>query len=605
MGFITGDWSEASIRPKQHTARLQARAQKAETERKLLEQGYTIGTQGKLEQTKVGEQKEELLLKELSLQKQRIELANNKLALQSSDEALYDFSVSGDAADIQNALSSNEILRGIWAQRGVHGVANLDWDNDDDLFDSKLLGKPEDREEQKKRYFKIWDGESWSLGDSATMARDTGAMTRFNSAKRQTVREVLDKAKGTVTKNAFIQKVEYLHSIQPPVDPQSKHEIAQGLTAKGTGSGAGAFEKKVEYIHSLQPTGAAQSKLAIAQDLISGASKKGDPVVTAYVANMEFKSKYTGTPLSELIAQDLVPEVTPTREEKLYTFATDPKGLGMSAEDAKAFVVQQTKTTPTTSREEKVYNFAVKPEAEGGLGMGATEAKAYTQQHTTSVLRVPAKIVEQDEVEATTTELISDFGGEEAFFNTDFGDNKNYRKAISKVERIERLGGVALSEADKKSMQNIASLLSLDPGKGLTAQETGIVDSFLKGTLEYITDNVEGTAGRAAYATVRNSMRHALYGAALTPAEIKSFNQAFGTLGQQLGPVLTKLKTSFTQVQAKLNMIARLGNPYTAQVRLGASQERVDSIIGALSERVALIERASGGDSLTTIDWAK
>ena len=126
MGFITGDWSEASIRPKQHTARLQARAQKAETERKLLEQGYTIGTQGKLEQTKVGEQKEELLLKELSLQKRRIELANNKLALQSSDEALYDFSVSGDAADIQNALSSNEILRGIWAQRGVHGVANLD-----------------------------------------------------------------------------------------------------------------------------------------------------------------------------------------------------------------------------------------------------------------------------------------------------------------------------------------------------------------------------------------------------------------------------------------------------------------------------------------------
>lgn len=192
-----------------------------------------------------------------------------------------------------------------------------------------------------------------------------------------------------------------------------------------------------------------------------------------------------------------------------------------------------------------------------------------------------------DMAEEATKTLIDSFGGEDTFFTTDFSNRANFTKAYANVTKIMRLEGAELTAPDRKEIHNIRSLLALGgPGKDLTTEETGVLDNLLSNAKKYITDNVEGVAAKSAYAAFRNTVRHALYGAALTEAEIKSFNEAFGTLGQKLGPVLQQFKTSLSQVKAKLDSIAQLNNPYVSKVLLGADQVKMDEMLGAIQDRL-------------------
>jgi hypothetical protein len=201
----------------------------------------------------------------------------------------------------------------------------------------------------------------------------------------------------------------------------------------------------------------------------------------------------------------------------------------------------------------------------------------------------PAKV---DLAESATEKLVNMFGGEDQFFETDFSDEKNFRKAYSLVTKIEQLEGSTLSSETKKELRNIAALNALGvPGANLTAKETGLIDNLLVTAKRYMSDEVGGIEATSAYSAFRNTIRHALYGSALTEAEIASFNEAFGTLKQQLGPVLQQFKTAILQVKSKLQSIERMENPYTSRVRLGMDQENVSKVIEALDERIAAFDQ--------------
>lgn len=193
-----------------------------------------------------------------------------------------------------------------------------------------------------------------------------------------------------------------------------------------------------------------------------------------------------------------------------------------------------------------------------------------------------------------TDGLLQEFGGEEAFFNTDFGDDKNYNRAYQYIAKIERFEDVQLSEAEKKELNNIRQLIALaDPAKKLSSADTGVIDKFLGGMNKYLSDEVGGLKAKSSYAAFRNTVRHALFGSALTEAEITSFNEAFGTLGQKLGPVLQQFRTNLVQVKAKLESMRRNSNPYTMKVRMGVDQEKLDTIISAFDARIDYLSGAT------------
>src|SRR5690606_13672672 len=108
-----------------------------------------------------------------------------------------------------------------------------------------------------------------------------------------------------------------------------------------------------------------------------------------------------------------------------------------------------------------------------------------------------------------------------------------------------------------------------DPAKNLTPADTGLLDKPLADLNKYFSDNVKGIEAKSAYAVFQNTLRNALFGSALTEAEISAFNEAYGTLKEQMGPALTQFKTALTQVQSRLESAMQSTNPISAKVRLG------------------------------------
>ncbi len=207
-----------------------------------------------------------------------------------------------------------------------------------------------------------------------------------------------------------------------------------------------------------------------------------------------------------------------------------------------------------------------------------------------------------DLADQATEELNTKFEGD-FIANFDSSNEQHRDTAYRYIRDIEQYEGVKFSSAERKEYRDISVLLALgEPGKELTAEETGIIDSRFSNIKKYITDT-GGSEGVAAYAAFRNSMRHALYGSALTESEIKSFNEQFGTRSQKLGPLLKQMKTAMSQVQAKLGAIADMQNPYSAKFRIGASQEKADAIVGALQQRIDHLESLAKGQA--TDDPAK
>ncbi len=193
-------------------------------------------------------------------------------------------------------------------------------------------------------------------------------------------------------------------------------------------------------------------------------------------------------------------------------------------------------------------------------------------------------IIAGDQAIADIDELA---GGEGKFLELDMSLPRNKRKYEQNIEKAEKLKGIEFSEQEKKMIASVKQLTTLGaPGAQLSSKETGIIDSMLFSARKYLTDNVTGVDTTSAYAALRNTIRHALYGSALTPGEAASFKEQFGSLKQQTGPVLAQFRVALEQVRANLESLSDTNNSYVMHYRLGTDKARLDEIIDALDERI-------------------
>lgn len=206
----------------------------------------------------------------------------------------------------------------------------------------------------------------------------------------------------------------------------------------------------------------------------------------------------------------------------------------------------------------------------------------------------PSSVKEANAANEAVTDLQKAFGGK--YYETNFNEPANRRIAEPYIQTLEKTSGTKFSEEDKRQFRSVRQLMSLGQraGEKLTPEETGIIDSTLKTLRSYISDTVtDGSKGAAAYESFRNVVRNALFGSALTSAEISAFNKAAGTLGQQQGPVLAKLAEQLRIVKSNLEGVAQLNNETLSHYYLGADREKLDDIIQAIDERVNTISRMS------------
>ena len=194
---------------------------------------------------------------------------------------------------------------------------------------------------------------------------------------------------------------------------------------------------------------------------------------------------------------------------------------------------------------------------------------------------------------------------EAGFFEADLSDPKNRRLFGPKIAAIEKLADVKLTAEDKRVIRNLRSLTELGgtAGANITDEEAGFADRALRTVKSYISNEIEGTEGTAAYETFRNVFRNALYGASLTVTEVSAFNKAAGNLKQQTGPVLQKLLVQVQDVKKQLESVYLMNDEHVATYYMGKSLEEVDQVIEALDERVSFF-KSKTAESTTMIPTA-
>lgn len=149
-----------------------------------------------------------------------------------------------------------------------------------------------------------------------------------------------------------------------------------------------------------------------------------------------------------------------------------------------------------------------------------------------------------------------------------------------------------MNVADRKVAKEVRQLASLGDvaGSEITDQQAGPIDSLIRGVKKYISNDVEGVAGTAAYESFRNVLRHSLYGATVSKGETQTFTSAMGSLGEQKGPVLVKLKSQLNDLREQLSSVYDMNDPYVAKYRLNMDQDQLADVISALDERVDMMD---------------
>lgn len=557
-----------------------------------------------------------------------------KLSAQVSDQAFEDFAYTGDASYLQGALDKDENLKTAWGQRGVQMVSNLDFENDGNLLANAGLtpehyDTPDKRDVLKRNMYKTYDGKDWSVGLLNNAAMETGTLNRLGERRGGVIPQNFEQFSNLLRGPKVSPYAAEGHKYEKEINAAAQEfdlppNLIAAMMKKESGGNPDAVSGKgATGLMQLMPETAKELGVTdikdVAQNIRGGAKymrqmldKYGElPLaLAAYNAGPGNVDKYGGKvpPFGE--TQDYVKTI-------MANFDTGEKFYGRDAQSVSDVILDSWRARANAKK--GTTNANVDQElANAGRTLDQNDKqlsqkdRELDQEDTAqnlklleiqTKLKTDGKTATQKDLDAaaeTTNQMLEEFGGEEQFFNTDFGDQKTFNKAYRYMVRMEKLEGTELSEADKKTITDVRSLLALgDPGSKLNSDQTGLLDSNLASAKKYVSDAVGGVEATSAFAAFRNSVRNALFGSALTEAEIKSFNDAYGTLGQKAGPVLQQFKTSLEQVRAKLESTQGLMNPYSAQIRLGKDAKKMNEILSSLDARIQYIEGLSKGETMT------
>lgn len=575
-----------------------------------------------------------------------------QLAAQDSDMALQEFAQTGDANAMQRALNNNPYLAQAMATKGVNMINNLDFDNDTQMLSAagihpSAYDTDDKRQLIKRNLYKVHNGKEWSLGMLNNAVMETGAMRRLGPQKGAIFMDNAEQFQNLVNGPRGSGLVAEGHKYEREINAAAAETglepdvIAAVIAAESSDQPGAVSNKGATGLMQLMEDAAAEvgvtDRLDPAQNIMGGAKylKKqldangGDLslALAAYNAGHGNVRKYGGIPpFSE--TQNYVQKVmTMLDNGQSYYGRRADTILGHMRARANAAAGKTNAQVDATI----ASNLATEEVARQATTRGIDQADRALDQKDVSLehdaqtlvlknrelgLKAQENVINANKPTETQRNLMAAddqasaikeaFGGEEAFYNTDFSDPENYRKAYPFISKIEKLSDEQISEADKKKITDTRRLIALgDPAKNLTPDDTGLIDRTLKDVNKYFSDKAKGAAASSAHASFRNAVRNALFGAALTEAEIKSFNDAFGALGMQAGPALQMFKTALLQVKSDLQSTSNLMNPISAQVRLGADQAKMDTIMKALDARIGYIEAKLPADQRSSSEASR
>lgn len=570
-----------------------------------------------------------------------------KLAAQDTDQAIMDFSQTGDASYLQRAMDNNPYLKNAWQARGVQQVSNIDWQNDTNMlarmgFNPAEYDTPEKQDILKRNTYKFFDGQEWNIGMLNNVVRETGFLSRVGENRGQQVvdnfQQFRDFMSGPRSSPNTVEGHKYEREITAASEATGVpgNLIAAMMHAESTNNPNAVSPKNARGLMQLLEGTAREMGVTDitdpAQNIMGGAKYMAQMLqryngdlslaLAAYNAGTGNVTKYGGIPPFQETTK-YVNQVTQGFEAGNSYYAQPGQTASQPGQAS-----QQTQTTRSVgnpigdaNNQAKASNDARLNIIQGFVRDNANAAQGRTSQQVelaaqADMLRAQTAAranevklatdgqtaAQKDlaESRAQTSELLNKFGGEEQFYSTDFSSRENFNKAWPQVVAMTKLEGTNLTAEDKKAITDVRGLINMaDPASNLSSSQIGLIDSYMSNVSKYVSEAGNGVDKAAAMASFRNILRHALYGATLSEGEIQSFNEAFGTNKQMLGPLMEQFKISLTQVQSRIDSIANLNNPYAMHVLVGADQTKLTNIRSALQERLDFIEgktNATGGN---------
>lgn len=302
---------------------------------------------------------------------------------------------------------------------------------------------------------------------------------------------------------------------------------------------------------------------------------------------------------------------------KRYVKATMPDGSTMVAD---MFALAKGNGTWKTwndtklderEKEAKIAEMKAKATYYEGKGIGGTGEKTAMQKNAeyldnidpTGKLKTDFLSKETGWAPTTTTKELNEVDKARAsvlkenpkFFETVYQPGTDeYRKMEPNIQKIEKNLGIKLTSADKKEMADIKRIITLgDVSKGLTPEDTGMIDNLVGNIKKYVSDDAPSEA-KNAYSQMMTTIRNGLYGATLPAAEMASFTQAFGSLYQQDKAVKSALKTSLEATKAKMEVFSDVGDEAVTHFRYGADAAKLNKIIDNLDAMIATVDGKQG-----------
>jgi len=395
-------------------------------------------------------------------------------------------------------------------------------------------------------------------------------VVRLDEVTRTPQSENMLKQAGVTDLDAYFAEPKMFGNYVMATDPSGKQELKDmDQVYKATGYTQYATSKQLEglqtrtKIKQLQTYGVPYTQMGKVEKLARSLSEALNvPYPEALKMAMD-KLKKTGSTQIERMADEL-----------------QKANPGMSRVDALNQATLSLKSAGTEVERETSRLLAENPDLT--REQAQAQAKRRVEKRTSAQKDISA-------AENVREDIHKIAGGD--FWSADLTDATIRRKLGPKISALEKLTGKELSQEDKRVVRNMRELTDLGEtaGGNITDAETGLIDRMLHGVKKYTSDNVSGVAGTSAYATFRNTFRHALYGSALTPAEIQSFNEAAGTLGQQTGPVLQQLAAQMQTIKSQLQSVYDMNDEMIAQYYLGRSRDDIDQAIEQLEERIKLV----------------
>lgn len=144
--------------------------------------------------------------------------------------------------------------------------------------------------------------------------------------------------------------------------------------------------------------------------------------------------------------------------------------------------------------------------------------------------------------------------------------------------------GSKLDPQDKKIIESVNKMVSLaDSASKLTPDQLGPIDKTLFDIKKYLGVDPDSAESALAYNLIKSTLRHALFGSALTEAEIRSFEEAFADLNQRPEVVFKGLANMYKQISGQLQSIIDTNDPYITIPLFGGKVSDINGIINRLN----------------------